>query len=116
MILFFFLAGASLDLRALENVGLIGMIYIAMRIVGRVIGARLGAAATGAEPAVRRRLGMALLPQAGISVGLGLLASQQLPELAPLILPVVLGSTVLFELIGPVATKAVLTRSDPKNP
>ena len=111
LILFFFLAGASLDLRALENVGWIGATYILLRIGGRVLGAYVGGTATGAEPAIRRWLGVALLPQAGVSVGLALLASQRLPELGAIILPVVLGSTVFFELIGPAATKAVLSRT-----
>lgn len=110
LILFFFLAGASLDLQHLENVGWVGLIYIVMRIAGRIVGGQLGAKLSGAEPLVARWIGLALLPQAGVAVGLALLACQRLPELETVILPVVLGSTVFFELTGPVATRAVLAK------
>jgi hypothetical protein len=55
-------------------------------------------------------MGIALLPQAGVAVGMALLAAQRFPALADRILPVILGSTVVFEVVGPVLTRYALTR------
>ena len=110
LILFFLLAGASLHVEALAQVGWLGAGYIGLRIVGRILGTRLGGALSGAEPAIQRWMGLALLPQAGVAIGMALLASQRFPEVKDIILPVILGSTVIFELFGPVITRIVLIR------
>ena len=55
-------------------------------------------------------MGIALWPQAGVALGMALLASQHLPELKKVILPVVIGSTIVFELIGPVMTRKALIK------
>jgi Kef-type K+ transport system membrane component KefB len=112
LLLFFILAGASLDIRALQSVGMIGVFYVVLRCFGRVAGAQLGSIVSHAPRFFRRWLGLALLPQAGIPVGLALLASQRLPDLAGQILPVVIGSTVFFELVGPMLTKLALEKAD----
>jgi len=110
LILFFLLAGAALHMEALAQVGLLGAGYIGLRIAGRILGTRLGGWLSGTEPATRRWIGLALLPQAGVAIGMALLASQRFPELKDIILPVALGSTVIFELLGPVVTRRVLIR------
>lgn len=110
LILFFLLAGSGLHVEALLQVGLTGAGYIFLRIIGRLLGTRLGGRLSGAQPAVRRWIGLALLPQAGVAIGMALLASQRFPELKDIILPIVLGSTVIFELIGPLVTRRVLIR------
>jgi len=53
-------------------------------------------------------MGMALMPQAGVALGMALVAMQRRPDLGEIILPVVIASTVLFELIGPVLTRTGL--------
>ncbi|WOJ93128.1 cation:proton antiporter [Congregibacter variabilis] len=108
LILFFLLAGASLHIEALAQVGVLGGAYILLRIAGRLLGTRLGGWITGADPRTRRLIGLALLPQAGVAIGMALLASQQFPDLKDTLIPVVLGSTVVFELLGPVVTRRVL--------
>jgi Kef-type K+ transport system membrane component KefB len=110
LILFFLLAGAALHIDALAKVGLLGAGYIGLRIIGRLLGTRLGGRLSDADPTTRRWIGLALLPQAGVAIGMALLASQRFPELKDIILPIVLGSTVVFELIGPVITRHVLIR------
>ena len=110
LILFFLLAGASLHLEELSQIGFLGAAYIGLRIAGRVLGAHLGGWLCGADADTRRWIGMALLPQAGIAIGMALLASQRFPEFEDVILPVVLGSSVIFEIFGPVLTRRVLTR------
>ncbi len=108
MIVFFLLAGASLQVDKLLAVGWIGAVYILARMVGLYSGARIAGRLAGAEPAVRRWIGLCLFPQAGVALGLALLASQRFPELKSVILPVIIGSTVVFEIVGPVITRRVL--------
>jgi len=110
LILFFLLAGAALHVEALTQVGLLGLAYITLRVAGRVLGTRLGGWLSGTEPVTRRWIGLALLPQAGVAIGMALLASQRFPEMKDTILTIVLGSTVVFELLGPVMTRHVLIR------
>jgi Kef-type K+ transport system membrane component KefB len=108
MILFFLLAGASLHIGKLQAVGWIGGAYILARIAGLCCGSALFGRLAGAGPLVRRWMGLSLLPQAGVALGLALLASQSFPEFRDIILPVVIGSTVIFEIIGPVITRRVI--------
>ncbi len=115
LILFFLLAGAALHPGALAQVGLLGIGYIALRIVGRLLGTRLGGWLCGADLDTRRWIGFALLPQAGVAIGMALLASQRFPELKDVILPTILGTTVFFELVGPVITRRVLMRMGETN-
>ncbi len=61
---------------------------------------------------MNRWMGIALLPQAGVAIAMVLLASQRFPELSDILLPVILGSTVIFELTGPVLTRLALLRVD----
>jgi Kef-type K+ transport system membrane component KefB len=110
MILFFVLAGASLHLGMLLKIGLIGSTFVIFRVAGRYLGAWLGGRMSGAEPSFQRWMGMALLPQAGVALGMALLAAQKRPELAEMILTVVVASTVLFEVVGPVLTRIALAR------
>lgn len=110
LILFFLLAGAALHADALAQAGLLAAAYIGMRIVGRILGTQLGGRLIGVDADIRHWMGLALLPQAGVAIGMALLAGQRYPELRDIILPVVLGSTVIFEIAGPLATRWTLTR------
>lgn len=111
MILFFVLAGASLELDGLSQIGFIGGAYILLRVVGRVVGAWPGAAIAQAGPLVKKWMGMALMPQAGVALGMALVATQRFPEISEVIFPVVIGTTIFFELIGPIMTRAALIRA-----
>ena len=110
MILFFVLAGASLRLGTLLDVGILGTAYLVLRVGGRLIGAWLGGYLSGASGKVARWMGFALLPQAGVALGMALVASQRLPELREYIMPVIIGSTVFFELAGPFGTRLALDK------
>jgi Kef-type K+ transport system membrane component KefB len=111
MILFFVLAGASLHLGSLAEVSLIGGAYIVLRVTGRIFGARPGAAINHSDPRFKRWMGFALMPQAGVALGMALVAANQFPEIGGIIFPVVAGTTVLFELIGPVMTRMALAKA-----
>ena len=106
--LFFILAGASLHLESLLDAGYIAVAYILLRILGKLVGAATGGYIGKADLSVRRWLGPALLPQAGVAMGMALVASQRFPELSESILAIAIGATVFFELIGPVITRYTL--------
>lgn len=110
MILFFLLAGASFDIGALGNLGAVGVGYVILRIVGRLLGGWLGGVSCRADRDTRNWMGVALLPQAGVAIGMALVASQRFPDAGQTVLAIVIASTVLFELLGPVMTRFVLTR------
>ena len=111
MVIFFVLAGASLDIGALWDIGLIGATYIVCRAFGKYAGARLGAEISGAGSSVKKWMGAALLPQAGVAIGMALVASNQFPEYRQVLLSVVISSTVLFEIVGPVFTRMALANA-----
>ena len=111
MILFFILAGASLDIGALGKVGLIGLGYVVLRTVSRIIGGWIGAVIGGAPRQHRPWFGVALLPQAGVAVGIALIAAEAFPAYAEAILAVTIGTTVVFELLGPSGTLLALRKT-----
>lgn len=108
--MFFFLAGFSLDWEVLPTLGIIGAVYIVVRIGGRVAGGYIGGALAGSTRAVRVHNGACLLPQAGVAMGLALVATDRMPEMT-FLLPLVIGSTVLFELLGPPITMRQLRQA-----
>ena len=110
-ILFFVASGAALQVGVLKTVGLIGAVYIIGRVVGKLSGAWLGSRMARLEPSVGKYLGPCLLPQAGVAIGLTLLAGRVVPEYAPAIRAVVLAGTLVYEIIGPGITKLSLTRA-----
>ncbi len=111
MILFFILAGASLDVGAIGSVGVIGMGYVILRILSRIIGAWVGAVIGGARREHRPWFGVALLPQAGVAVGIALIAAEEFPYYAEALLTITIGTTVLFELLGPPGTLLALRKT-----
>jgi NhaP-type Na+/H+ or K+/H+ antiporter len=110
MVVFFVLAGATLELNALRDVGLIGGVYILCRAIGKILGARIGGELARMDKKTKNWVGLALLPQAGVAIGMALVASNHLPEYRQTLLSVVIGSTVFFEIIGPVFTRLALKR------
>lgn len=116
LILFFLLAGASLELNALLAVGGTGIAYIVARIGGRIVGVQLGSRLGETPIPVRSWMGIALLPQAGVAVGMALIAAQRFPQLGTVILPIILGATVFFELLGPPLTRWALKQAGENSP
>lgn len=100
-IIFLTLAGAHLDVAILGQVGLIGVGYIVARFLGKYFGILLFSSFTQTTKAVRRRLGLGLLPHAGVAIGLASIAEGSLPQVSGAITGVVLTGVVVFEIIGP---------------
>ena len=108
--MFFVVSGMSLSLPALGTAGAVGAVYMIVRIVGKYFGAYYGAAVTRQNQVVKRYLGLALIPQAGVAIGLAFLAKRILPEeMGDILLAIILSSSVLYELVGPwCAKKAII--------
>ncbi len=107
--LFFVLSGAELDLAVVPTVGLVGILYLVARSLGKYFGSFLGASIVKASPNIRKYLGITLLPQAGVAIGMAQVALTALPAYGTKIQAVVLSATLIYELIGPVLTKMALT-------
>lgn len=105
MMLFFILAGASLDLAAVLHLGWLGVAYVLARIVGRGAGGLVCSARQGWSAREGLWLGEALLPQAGVAIGIALIASQAFPALAEPLLATALAGTIIFEILGPALTR-----------
>ncbi len=110
-LMFFVVSGMELDITVLPQVGIIGVLYIVCRVIGKVAGASLGAIIMKAPDAVKKYIGFSLVPQAGVAIGLSLLAAQMLPQYGQTIRAVVLSATFIYELTGPAITKAALRKA-----
>ncbi|MGI6330568.1 MAG: cation:proton antiporter [Zhaonellaceae bacterium] len=109
--LFFVISGAELDLSVLPTVGLIGVVYILARSLGKYFGTYFGSTVVKANDNIKKYLGFTLLPQAGVAVGMAQMAMTQLPQYGKGIRAVVLSATLIYELVGPVITKIALTKA-----
>ena len=109
--LFFVASGADLRLDVLPTVGVIGAIYIVLRVVGKIAGASFGAVLSKCDRSVKKYLGPCLLPQAGVAIGLSLAAGEVVPHYAAQIRAVILCGTLIYELIGPAVTKLSLKKA-----
>ena len=110
-LLFFVLSGAELDLSVLPAVGLMGVSYLLLRSLGKWGGTMLGAVCVKADDNVRKYLGLTLLPQAGVAIGMSQLVAGRFPALAGSVNTVVLAGVLVFELVGPIITKIALTKA-----
>jgi Kef-type K+ transport system membrane component KefB len=110
-VMFYVLAGANLDIGLLTSLGLIGSVYIISRIIGRIGGAYAGAVITGAEQSIRRYMGLALMAQAGVAIGLAMMAKASLPHTGGAILNTIIATTVVYEILGPIATRYSLSKA-----
>ena len=118
LLLFFVRSGITFDLGALVNTSsavggvpllVVGVLYFFVRIVGKYAGSFIGCAIVGKDRKVRNYLGLALIPQAGVAIGLAALGARMLGgETGNALQTVILASSVLYELIGPAAAKLSL--------
>ena len=109
--LFFVASGAELQLSVLPSIGLAGIIYVIFRVAGKMAGTSFAAALCKAPAVVRQYLGMALAPQAGVAIGLSLVATTAVPQFGSTIRAIVLCATLIYELIGPAVAKFSLTKA-----
>jgi Kef-type K+ transport system membrane component KefB len=109
IILFFTLAGAQLSLSVLRDAGLISLLYITLRLIGKIGGSYLGARMIHAPKSVRHGVGLSILPQGGVEIGMLVSVSIIFPtEAAVLIKAVVLSGVLFFQFLGPMLFKWTL--------
>lgn len=118
LLLFFVRSGVNFKLDALLSTSVlvgatpllvIGIFYFIVRIIGKYLGAFTGAVVAGKSKEVRNYLGLALIPQAGVAIGLAALGARALGgETGQSLETIILASSVLYELIGPVSAKLAL--------
>ena len=111
-VLFFVISGAELDLSVFSDVTcvLIGIVYIVFRSAGKIIGAGISSKFMKCEPLVQKWLGITLLPQAGVALGMSITVAELGSEGA-IIRSIVLFSVLIYELVGPMLTKIALTKA-----
>ena len=112
-ILFFVLSGAELELSVLGNLAIvgIGLAYIVTRSLGKYLGAYISAKAVHCEPLIQRYLGITLLPQAGVALGMSVTVAQTLGAEGQMVRNIVLFGVLIYELVGPTLTRIALTKS-----
>lgn len=140
-ILFFCLAGAHLRISELPKLGLLGVIYILARAAGLIWGSRVGASMGRVEDKIKKWVGLGILSQAGVAIGLSLIASSELREMAKVpevasaieryavahpalartfydpmaigaaVLTVVTATSIVFEIVGPILTRIALANA-----
>lgn len=109
-LLFFTLAGMSLDLKVLASVSFLGVGYILARAIGKIVGAGVGARVLGESKMMQKYLGLSLLTQGGISIGLSSIVASELPQFSESIITVILFSVLVYEIVGPILAKIAITR------
>ena len=109
--LFFVVSGAGLDVSVLPQIGVMGAIYVVVRCVGKYLGAFIGAKIMKAPDAVAKYIGPTLIPQAGVAIGLTIVAQSVVPHYAAQVRAVILCGTLIYELVGPAITKITLKKA-----
>lgn len=117
-VLFFVLAGSNLHLALLPSLGLVGVAYIVSRSAGLMGGAWIGAVVGRAEPKIRKYLGIGILSQAGVAIGLSLVVKQTLTPMGPwgarigiLVITTITATSIIFEIVGPILCKIGLRKA-----
>jgi len=115
-ILFFVVAGLNMDVGLLSGIGLLGVVYIICRTFGLIGGSYISAALVKTEKTIKNNLGLAILSQAGVAIGLSLVAAHKLatlghPEFGSMIITTIAATTVVFAIIGPIGVRIAITRA-----
>ena len=123
LMLFFVLSGAELKLSVFANLTIIiiGVVYIIARSAGKILGTRWSSGLVKCDANIKKYLGITLLPQAGVALGMASLAGSEfellkLPHLGETISNIVLFGVLIYELVGPLMTKIALTKAGDIHP
>jgi len=109
--IFFVLAGANLEIEMLRHIGIIGLIYLIVRILGKCFGTYFGAVFSQAGKDVKNYMGIAQMPQAGVALGMALITKSIFPSTGGLIFTTIAATTIVYEIIGPLFLKYALHRA-----
>jgi len=117
---FFIFAGAHLNVSLFPQIGFIGLMYFLARVAGKIGGARIGAVLGKAQKYVKKYIGFALIPQVGVAIALAMVVRKEFGTgeygeagnaLSVLVINVLLFTTIITEILGPLLTKRALTKS-----
>jgi Kef-type K+ transport system membrane component KefB len=121
LLIFFALAGAELELSLLLKIGVIGLLYLFFRVVGKVYGAHISAKLVNAPKTVQKYLGWTLIPQAGVAINMALATQARFQEpdligsyevIGSTIMTIVLAATVVYEVVGLIIVKTALSKAN----
>jgi NhaP-type Na+/H+ or K+/H+ antiporter len=110
-VIFFVLAGLHFDVTVMSTAGVLAALVIAGRSLGKYAGTRIGAEVANSPDPVKKYLGLALLPKAGVTLGLALLVERAFPTFGAIAYNGILASVIINELIAPPLVKLAITRS-----
>lgn len=117
-VLFFVLAGANLHVAALPSLGILGIIYIFSRAAGLMGGSWFGAVVGRVEAKIRKYVGLGILSQAGVAIGLALIVKQEFShistwgaEIGATVITTITATCIIFEIIGPITCRIGLKRA-----
>ena len=110
-VLFFVISGAELDLTVFADLAVvgIGVAYILSRSAGKILGANASAKFMKCEPSICKYLGITLLPQAGVALGMSVTVAAEFGAEGAMVRNIILFSVLIYELVGPTLTKMALT-------
>jgi Kef-type K+ transport system membrane component KefB len=114
--IFFVIAGADLNLALLPTLGVLGGVYVLGRAVGKFVGTRYATRYVGLGSGIQRLMGLAMLSQAGLAIGLVLVTTERFPTIGPIVATIVLASVAMFELVGPLGARFALEKSGEVRP
>ncbi len=109
--IFFVFSGMHFDAGIIRTAGILALVVFGVRFAGKYYGTVIGARISRASEEVRKYLGFALVPQAGVALGLALLAAEILPALGNILVNIVLASVIINELVAPPLTKYAITKA-----
>lgn len=111
--LFFIMSAMHLKISAIFALPVAILLYVALRVFGKTVGSYIGAVVSSSDKVVKKYMGMALIPQAGVAIGLALSIQNHegLESVAPIILNIVIATTIIHELVGPFMTKYAIQKS-----
>jgi Kef-type K+ transport system membrane component KefB len=108
---FFVIAGAHLQLGMLKSLGVVGVAYILARLIGKLVGAFMGARVAKLPSEFHRRTGFGILAHAGLAIGLVFSLARRFPQVGNELSTVVLGAILVYEIVGPISVRHVLLRA-----
>lgn len=109
--IFLVISGAGFDVSAVKSIGIIGIIYVVMRVIGKVAGSFAGAKIMKTDNNIAKYLGPTLMPQAGVALGLVVAAESLVPEYASVLRVIILCSTFIYSIFGPIVSKWALIKA-----
>ena len=110
-VLFFLLAGAKLHLDSLQTLGIVSIVYLLARSAGKIVGVKIAARLEESAPSTAREIGWGMLSQAGVAVGLSMIAVQKLPSIGYELETIIVSTVIVFEIVGSILVKVSVVRA-----